>query len=78
MQGKTGKLVVLLGAYFILLYNNIVLLYILDSVVSNQNIIFQGSAQTQYQKVACVLSRVERKSKTVNKGSNQRGNQGQQ
>lgn len=43
MLGKTGKLVVLWGEYYILLEGN-VLLYILDTVVNNQNIIFQGSA----------------------------------
>lgn len=78
MLGKTGKLVVLLGEYYILLEGNTVLLYILDTAVNNQNIIFQGSAQTQNQKLACILSRVERKGKTINKGSNQRGNQGKQ
>lgn len=72
MLGKTGTLVVVLGEYFILLESNIVLLYILDTVVNNQNIIFQGSAQTQNPKVPCILSRAERKDKTIN---NQRGNQ---
>lgn len=67
MLGKTGTLVVVLGEYFILLESNIVLLYILDTVVNNQNIIFQGSAQTQNPKVPCILSRAERKDKTINK-----------
>lgn len=78
MLGKIQKPVVLLRKYYILLEGNIVLLYILDTVVNNQNIIFQGSTQTQNQKVTCILSRVERKGKTKNKGSNQRGNQGKQ
>lgn len=78
MLGKIQKPVVLLRKYYILLEGNIVLLYILDTVVNNQNIIFQGSTQTQNQKVTCIFSRVERKGKTKNKGSNQRGNQGKQ
>lgn len=78
MLRKIQKPVVLLGKYYILLEGNIVLLYILDTVVNNQNIIFQGSTQTQNQKVTCILSRVERKGKTKNKASNQRGNQGKQ
>lgn len=75
MLGKTGTPVAVSGEYFILLESNIVLLYILDTVVNNQNIIFQGSVQTQNPKVPCILSRVERKDKTIN---NQRGNQEKQ
>lgn len=50
-----------------MLDGNIVLLYILDTVVKIQNIIFQGSAQTEDQNLFCIHSRVERKGKTIKK-----------
>lgn len=55
------------GEYYILLEGYIVLLYILNTVVKIQNIIFQRSAQTENQNVFSIHSRVERKGKTIKK-----------
>lgn len=47
MLGKTEKLLMLCRECYILLEGNMLLLYILDTIVNNQNMIFKKSAQTR-------------------------------